>query len=526
MYTSGFVLAFLLALSACDDDDSNEQQIVSVTDTLVIKDTTVVIQTPAVDELVPLSQSVVPNSVMKISPDFPAVAIDMVLSSEDILPSDSSFVYGSYMDGMALFPNNDGTYALINNLERDYSIARIRVNKDLEPLEGDYIVNSLATGFTAQCSGSGISVEEHGFGPLYLSGGEWGGANKGVYVIDPFRSVDLADYATRSPAMGEWSTENAVVIGKEAYPDRTVVFIGDDDSNNSYPEGHFGMYVGARGDLFTGGLYVLRGKDQSEALEVGAGGLKFEMGMAEKIAYDVEWVAMDERTIDELNQEAIDSVAIGFQRIEDIDWRRGSASNQRTVFFNVTGRLRNDNPGLATRGTTFGRVYMLELNPDDPTGDAKLTCILDGDKEGGIADGFHSPDNIVVTENYVYIQEDPNGYAYANSDIEGYAKLYQYNISTGELKTVMECDQETAAGLGIGNTDRMWEITGMIDVTDVLGASEPTFLCGAQVHGWSSTEDNPVQRADGQAFFDPTAIADGLAGKEGSILFKITGLPR
>ena len=29
-------------------------------------------------------------------------------------------------------------------------------------------------------------------------------------------------------AMGQWSTENAVALGKDAYADKTVVFIGDD----------------------------------------------------------------------------------------------------------------------------------------------------------------------------------------------------------------------------------------------------------------------------------------------------------
>ena len=143
--------------------------------------------------------------------------------------------------------------------------------------------------------------------------------------------------------MGEWSTENAVAIGKNAYPGQTVVFMGDDDSQNEYPSAHFGMYVGGLGDLNSGKLYVLRGKNTAET-GIGEGGQKFEMGMAQDIEYDVEWVEMTERTLEELNQEAIDSVAIGFQRIEDIDWRRGSAENNRTVFFNATGRIRSNNP--------------------------------------------------------------------------------------------------------------------------------------------------------------------------------------
>ncbi|RDY61682.1 phosphatase [Flagellimonas nanhaiensis] len=480
-----------------------------------------------VAELTPLTSSVTPNSVFELKGEFAGSAeLQMIMSSADILPSDSTFVYGSYMDGAALYPYEDGTFAFINNLEADYSIARIRMNSDLQPLEGDYIVNATATAFTAQCSGSSITVEEHGFGPLYLSGGEWGGNAKGVYKVNPFRSTDDRVEAERLYALGEWSTENAVVIGKDAYPTQTVVFMGDDDSNNEYPEGHFAMYVGGRGDLYSGKLYVLRGKNTTETA-IGGGGLKFEMGMAEDVTYDVEWVEMTERTISELNQEAIDSVAIGFQRIEDIDWRRGSATNNQTVFFNATGRIRSDNPDLANRGTSFGRVYKLELNPDDPIGDAKITCVVDGDLEGGKGDGMHSPDNLFATENYVYVQEDPNGYQDNNADIQGFAKLWQYDIANGTFKEVMECNQTVASGLGIGTTDRYWEITGMIDVTDIIGASEPTFMGGAQVHGWRySDQPDTAVRADGLKFVDPTAIDEDAARLEGSFLFKITGLPR
>ncbi|WP_161595338.1 alkaline phosphatase PhoX [Maribacter aurantiacus] len=480
-----------------------------------------------IEEMVPLTSSVVPNDVFELKGSFASSAnLKMILSSADILASDSTFVYGSYMDGAALYPYGDGTYAFINNLEADYSIARIRMNSNLEPMEGDYIVNSTATAFTAMCSGSSVTVEEHGFGPLYLSGGEWGGNAKGVYKVNPFRAAENRVEAERLPAMGEWSTENAVVIGKDAYPSQTVVFMGDDDSNNTYPQAHFGMYVGSRGDLYGGKLYVLRGKNPVETAP-GAGGQLFEMGMAEDIEYDVEWVEVTERTLAELNQEAIDSSAIGFQRIEDIDWRKGSAQANREVYFNATGRIRGDNPDLNLRGTGFGRVYKLELNPDNPTGDAKLTVVVDGDLEGGKGDGMHSPDNILVTENYAYIQEDPNGYASLNADISGFAKLWQLDLNTGAFVEVMECNQTVAAGLGLGTTTDMWEITGLIDVTDIIGASEPTFMGGAQVHGWSfsDTPDTAV-RADGLKFVDPTAIDESSATLEGSFLFRVTGLPR
>ncbi|MBW1296006.1 PhoX family protein [Aquimarina litoralis] len=479
------------------------------------------------EESEPLESSVVSNDVFELKGSFASSAdLEMILTSADILPSDSTFVYGSFMDGAALYPAGNDMYAFINNLESDFSIARIMMNSDLQPLQGDYIVNATATAFTAQCSGSSITTEEHGFGPLYLSGGEWGGNAKGVYRVNPFRSTDDRVDADRLPALGEWSTENAVVIGKDAYPSQTVVFMGDDDSSNDYPEAHFAMYVGGRGDLNGGNLYVLRGTNPVETAP-GAGGQLFEMGMAEGSVYDVEWVEVTERSLNELNQEGIDSLAIGFQRIEDIDWRRGSADANREVYFNATGRYRSDNPDLANRGTTFGRVYKLVLNPDNPTGPATIEVVMDGDLEGGKADGMHSPDNILVTENYAYIQEDPNGYADLNADITGFAKLWQLDLNTGVVTEVLECNQVAASAMGIGNTDSYWEITGLIDVTDIIGATESTFIGGAQVHGWNySSQPESAVRADGAKFYDPTAIDESSARLEGSFLFKITGLPR
>ncbi|WP_246070086.1 PhoX family protein [Mangrovivirga cuniculi] len=442
---------------------------------------------------------------LSLTSQFSDVDVYPLLSSEDQLSGSPDFVYGSMADGAGLLKNDDGTFTLINNIEADYSIARIKFDETFTPVSGEYILNSSATAATAQCSGSMITPEEHGFGPLYLSGGEWGGSSKGVFVTDPFKSAQDASVPEMLTAMGQWSTENAVAIGKDAYADKTVVFIGDDHSDNEVPSGQLGMYVGDRGDLNGGKLY---------GLKVTTEGVTYEMDMEEGVSYDAEFVELTETNIDLLDAEAKEKGVMGFSRLEDIDWRRGSAANNRELYLTVTGRKKD---GLVGKGTLYGRIYKVELNENDPTGAAKITCVLDGDKLDGKAATFHSPDNIVVTENYAYIQEDPNGY-FDTPEKMHYARLYQYNLNTGELKTVLECDQEAAAAEGYGTTSRTWEITGMIDISDVIGIDE-SFIVITQNHGW--------EKADGTPFTDPSAVANiAESRKEGSMLYVIKGLGR
>ncbi len=455
------------------------------------------------DASVYLTSSKTP-SLLKVTSAFVNLKISPILSSEDVIPNTPDFVYGSMADGAGLIDNGDDTFTLINNIEADYSIARIILNKNLRPISGEYILNAQATAETAQCSGSLISPEEHGFGPLYLSGGEWGGASKGVFLTDPFKEATAASTGQMLPAFGQWSTENAVVIGKDAYPNKTVAFIGDDHSNNTVPSGQLGMYVGDRGDLNNGKLY---------GLKVTSNNITYEVDMAEGTEYDAEFVELTEREISALDTECKTKGVMGFSRLEDIDWRRGSAANQREIYFAVTGRNKS---GLIGKGSILGRIYKVTLNATDPTGTCKITCVLDGDKIGGKAQGFHSPDNILVTENYAYIQEDPNGYLDTASN--GYAKLYQYNLTTGAIKTVLECDQDRAASLGYGSTTRNWEITGMIDVTDIVNNGTNTFLLITQNHGW--------EPADGTSFTDPKANPNLANRKEGSTLYVIKGLDR
>jgi hypothetical protein len=92
----------------------------------------------------------------------------------------------------------------------------------------------------------------------------------------------------------------------------------------------------------------------------------------------------------------------------------------------------------------------------------------------------------MATENYVYVQEDANGYGDETHD----AYIYQYSIATGELKTVLELDHRRtatdAAKYNVGKPSAFgdWEFGALIDISDVIGVPN-TFALSVQPHTWT-----------------------------------------
>ncbi|TPN88696.1 PhoX family protein [Aquimarina algicola] len=480
-------LAFLCISSlfiSCNDDD----------------DTTTT--NPPSGESIELKNHSKTPAFLKTKPGFEDLEIYSLLSSEDQLTDSPEFVYGSMGDGAGLLRNDDGTFTLINNTEADFSVARITLDETFKPTKGEYILNSGATANTAQCSGSLITPEEHGFGPLYLSAGEWGGSAKFVYGTNPFRDASAAGVQTALTALGQWQVENAVALGKDAYPGKTVVLIGDDNEGSDVSGGQLAMYVSDNvGDLNNGKLY---------GLKIGDGTVTDNDLAASNEPLDVEFIELEQRTYEPLQTECVDKKIMAFNRVEDIDYRKGSGANNREIYFNATGR---DN---VEGRTSYGRVYKLILDENDPL-KGKISVILNGDDETGIAKTFRSPDNITVTENYAYIQEDPNSHT---ADRAHDAYLYQYDLRTNSLKTVLESAHRTQEAFDGGYAsadDRLgaWELTGMIDISDIIGVDN-TFILIQQAHTWKN-----------DAFLNPdgAGTADN-SSNEGSIITVVKGLPR
>jgi hypothetical protein len=186
----------------------------------------------------------------------------------------------------------------------------------------------------------------------------------------------------------------------------------------------------------------------------------------------------------------------------------------REIYFVATGQ-NNTGVNADYSRSKYGRAYRLKLDAADPL-KGTLEVIADGDDRSGPARQFQNPDNIFVGENYVYIQEDDNGYGDESHD----AYVYQYNIATKALSPVLELDhRRTAADGAQYNVNGRpagkagWEYGAMIDVSSELGQSN-TFTA-LQPHSWRADKYRGV---DGGTL-RPTE-------NQASMLVVVKGLPR
>ncbi len=436
-------------------------------------------------------------SLVKMFPAFSEVGIYTLISSDDILPGSSNFVYGAQPDGAGLLkdPDSDG-YVLISNHEILRSVSRVYLDKHFRPYKGEYIVDAEG-GMWRLCSATMATPQEHGFGPVFLTAGE-SGADSRVHAIDPFGSVTDKKRTDRViPGLGRASMENAVPLDKQAFPGKTVVMIGEDDGN-----GQVVMYLSNTvGDLQNGKLYFLRTVSQDPVetdLQVGS-------------AYDVEFVEIDNSstaTGAEIAAQSVTKKAIQFARVEDLDYRKGSAANNREVYFVTTGV--NNVIGK----TKWGRLYKLELDANDPL-KGRLTPLRDGGINPG--NDMINPDNVCATENYIYVQEDGDSF-YPGAQHDSW--VWQYNLANGEFKAFLTADHRRTdpvfnAKYNTVNNNNYgtWEFGAMWDISELIHVPN-TFLLNIHPHTW---RDARFLNADG------TTVTNNNEGGQTVIL---KGVPR
>ena len=383
-------------------------------------------------------------------------------------------------------------------------------------------MNSGVADFARQCSGTMWEADIHGGSTdLFLSASE--SFNYDVKGIDPYivTPTPTADFGL--DALGEFAWENAVPLPRDAYSGKTVIIGGDDDSSGS--EGQVTLYYSEAGDAdLTGGkIYVLRFKQVSDGaggvVDVAASTIYNESNLDFQTTYDVEFVEIADGaslTKDEMEDACVGAFASAFMRVEDVDYQKGSDANGRNVFFAVTGR----GPGRGTYND-WGTAYKLELDEASPlTG--KLTQVISGNTDTNNADGnmaeLQSPDNITVTDNFIYLQEDPNSFDRGHA-----AYIYQTDLNGNNSRVVLELIVRQDLD-PTGSTGFSGEFGALEDISDKVGVPG-TFLLNLQPHYWESDDFKGLDGHDMETNAD--AIAAGAReDDQGGQIIILQGLPR
>ncbi|WP_010134140.1 PhoX family protein [Ochrovirga pacifica] len=449
---------------------------------------------------------------VNINPSFSNVKAYSLLTSVDVV-GESNFQIASTVDGSGLIREDENGFIYVVNCEDAKAVARLRLDNNLNPISGDYLLNSGVADYSRQCSGTMWEKEIHGGDKdVFLSASEESISNV-VKELDPRVETPnpTGDYGNK--ALGHFLWENAVPLPKNTYPGKTVI-LGGNDLDGGQPI----LYLSENGDAdrTNGKVYVLRAKQISD----GAGGVVAapdgerhdESDFDLKQSYDIEFLeipnAKNLSTGETSNYYRNTLFATHFVRMEDLDYQKGSDANARNIYFAVTGKG-------AGRGTVNdqGTVYKLELDEDSPlTG--RLTKIISGNDSDLGKEGYlrplQSPDNICVTENYVYIQEDPNGGTWNRGHA---ASIYQADLAGDNVKNLLDLKVKS---LGNNSLDivESGEFGSLIDVSDKVGVPG-TFILNIQVKYW---QDNAFKALDGH---DGTGESD-----RASQIVILRGLPQ
>jgi secreted PhoX family phosphatase len=478
--------AVISIVVSCNKDDDNS-----------------VISAPA--ETVEFKNRSITPSFVKMGADFSGVGVFTLVSSEDVIPNSNNMVYGGAPDGQGFIPNPDGSgYIMVTNHENTWAVSRLFLDKKLNITKGDYIVNTDG-GMFRLCSATMATPAEHGFGPTFLTTGE-SNVNAMTHAIDPIGIANPGNQSRTLPALGKFSGENAVPLNKNAFPGKTVIVLGEDSSN-----GQVYLYVSNTvGDLQNGKLYALRRTDLNQ----------IETAMTWNNSYAVEFVEVPNAknlTGTEIENLNTSLKSLQLARVEDLDYRKGSAANNREIYFVSTG------VSGSTEKTYMGRMYQLKLDANDPL-KGTLKIVADGDvsPSGANVKGSDiiNPDNVCVTENYVYIQEDGDSFF---QEATHNSLIWQYNIATGTKKVFMDMTHKDASVIGTKYNPTganqlkhgLWEHGAMVDISDVVGVPG-TFTINVHAHSW----------VEGDKFLNPSKATSIQTYKSGGQTLILKNVPR
>ena len=185
--------------------------------------------------------------------------------------------------------------------------------------------------------------------------------------------------------------------------------------------------------------------------------------------------------------------AFRFDRLEDLALR---PDFQGRAYFSDTGKL---------PPTLRGRIYQLDLNPNDPT-KGTLTMILNGDAPDN--DDLVNPDNMAASERALVIQEDRE--AAFRGDVggsTGFSRVLVYDFASRILTPVARV--ATPATLRPGT----WESSGVIDAREMLGGD--WWLLDVQAHSTTAPQPGPTLAPNSSSGEDGQLLAIKIPGSQG-----------
>lgn len=138
---------------------------------------------------------------------------------------------------------------------------------------------------------------------------------------------------------------------------------------------------------------------------------------------------------------------------------------------------------------------------------------MSGNTSSNNADGnlsvLQSPDNICVTENFIYFQEDPNSFSRDHA-----AYIYQADLDGNNARVVLELviRQDLSPKGSVGYSGEFGALTDISEKVGVPG----TFMLNLQPHYW---QDESFKGRDGD-------INASYEDNQGGQIVLLQGLPR
>jgi hypothetical protein len=242
-----------------------------------------------------------------------------------------------------------------------------------------------------------------------------------------------------------------------------------------------------------------------------------ETDMAKGSKYDVEFVEIPgvaALTGAQIATKIKEVKAISFARVEDVDYGKGGGAASREVYFVATGVSQADKITPVAGYTMWGRLYHLTMDATDPL-KGSLEVLADGADNPG--NSLVNPDNVCVTKNFVYVQEDGDSF-YLNTKHDG--RIWQYSLSSKSLTPMLEMnhrreDATFNAKYNPTNDTRLssWEYGAMYDISDIIGKPN-TFIVNVHPHTW---RDAKYANADGSGL---------ITNNEGGQVLVVTGVAK